>query len=54
LGERLDRTQEGAGSSPASSMKTPQMRGFHFGRGLGERLVFPQALTVSSGSDRHG
>ncbi len=26
----LDRTQEGAGSSPASSMKDPQMRGFQF------------------------
>src|SRR6266487_3986029 len=45
--ERRDRTQEGAGSSPASSMKTPQMRGFLFGRGLGERLVFLQALRAS-------
>jgi len=34
--------------------KGPQMRGVHFGRGLGERLVFLQALRVSSGSDRHG
>jgi hypothetical protein len=41
---RRNRTQEGAGSSPASSMKPPQVRGFHFVARRADRLTFLQAL----------